>query len=137
MSKRKSKRRATRKKSRGITLVGSLLLIVSIFVPSIGVGIVTPPGQFFPSFTGTIVWPWLDIFGILALIMGIIALIGVLIDTSDVSMILVVLGGVIGLMVGIIDLFIFLTSGIILALAPSCAFLGGLLALLGALRVRI
>ncbi|MHA1207859.1 MAG: hypothetical protein ACTSP1_02695 [Candidatus Freyarchaeota archaeon] len=136
MSKRKSKRRATRKKSRGITLVGSLLLIVSIFVPSIGVGIVTPPGQF-PSFTGTIVWPWLDIFGILALIMGIIALIGVLIDTSDVSMILVVLGGVIGLIVGIIDLFIFLTSGIILALAPSCAFLGGLLALLGALRVRI
>ncbi|MHA1260997.1 MAG: hypothetical protein ACTSSA_02730 [Candidatus Freyarchaeota archaeon] len=136
MSKRKSKRRATRKKSRGITLVGSLLLMVSIFVPSIGVGIVTPPGQF-PSFTGTIVWPWLDIFGILALIMGIIALIGVLIDTSDVSMILVVLGGVIGLIVGIIGLFMFLTSGIILALAPSCAFLGGLLALLGALRVRI
>ncbi|MHA1644567.1 MAG: hypothetical protein ACTSV0_06000 [Candidatus Freyarchaeota archaeon] len=69
MSKRKSKRRATRKKSRRITLVGASL--DSLYIRAkLGVGIVTPPGQF-PSFTGTIVWPWLDIFGILALTMGI------------------------------------------------------------------
>lgn len=134
---RRRSRRTTKSKSRTTALVGALLLLVAIFVPSFAIGIYYPHGSFFPSFSGGIVWPWIDILGILILIMGILALIGILIDAGDVTMILLVLAGIIGLILGIIGLFVFLGSQVIFAFAPAAAILGGLLTLLGALRVRV
>ncbi|MEM2134523.1 MAG: hypothetical protein QXG44_06710 [Candidatus Jordarchaeaceae archaeon] len=131
------RRRASRSKSRSTALLGALLLLVTPFVPSFAIGIYYGPGQIFPSFSGGIRWPWLDLVSILILIMGVLALIGLLIDGGDVSMVLLVLAGVLGLILGIVGLIGFLGSGIIFAFAPACAILGGLLALFGALRVRV
>ncbi len=135
MPKRRS--RTTRSRSRTTTLVGAFLLLVAIFVPSFAVGITTLPGQIFPTFSGGIVWPWLDLVGILVLIMGILALIGYIIDAGDISWVLLLLAGIIGLILGIVGLIGFIASHVIFAFAPACATLGGLLTLLGALRVRV
>ncbi|WXG40165.1 MAG: hypothetical protein WED07_04975 [Candidatus Freyarchaeum deiterrae] len=135
--RRRSSRRTPRRESRSLALIGAILLIVSPFVPNIAFGSYTSPGQTFPQLTGGIGWWFLSLWGIIALIMGMLALIGLLIDSGDVTMILCVLGGIIGLLIGILNLIWFITGGIILAFAPATALLGGLLTLLGALRIRV
>ncbi|MFB0563193.1 MAG: hypothetical protein ACETWM_18485 [Candidatus Lokiarchaeia archaeon] len=131
------KRRASKRKSRTTALVGALLLLLAIFIPSFAIGFIAPPPYYFPQFTGGIKWPWLELISVIILIMGILALIGILIDAGDVSMVLILLAGIIGLILGIIGLFSLWAQGYIFALAPACAILGGLLALLGAIRVRV
>lgn len=135
--RRRTSRRAPRRSSRSIGLIGAILLLVSPFVPSIAIGTYVPRGAIFPVFGGGLVWPWFDIWGILALIMGVLALIGLLIDAGDVTLILCVIAGIIGLIVGLIALIGFLGMSIIFAFAPATALLGGLLTLLGALRIRM
>jgi hypothetical protein len=132
--RRRTSRRAPRQRSRSLALIGSILLLVAIFIPNFIVLYGHVPGQYFPSTGLGIYWPWLDIFGILVLIMGILGLIGVLIDSGDITLVLCVIAGIIGLIAGVVGL---IELGVILALGPMAAILGGLLTLIGALRLRV
>ncbi|MHA1607813.1 MAG: hypothetical protein ACTSWP_09815 [Candidatus Freyarchaeota archaeon] len=126
--KRRAARRRTVRKRR-YALLGALLMIVSPFIPNIYFAFTTAPGQIFPSLTGGITF-WLDIIGILTLVMGVIVLIGYLVSERDLSMILTILGGVIGLLLGIVGVVSMLPS---LPFGPAAAVIGGILALAGSI----
>lgn len=127
MPRRKAKRARAARRARKYVLLGALLLIVSPFVPNIFVGFTWRGG--FPSLTGGIGF-WLDILGVIALVMGVMVLVGYLISERDLSTVLIVLGGIIGLILGIIGIFSMLPG---LPFGPAAAFIGGLLAVIGTL----
>lgn len=127
---KKAKRARAARKAKRYTLLGALLLIAAPFIPNIYFAFTTTHGSIFPSLTGGIAF-WLDIIGIIVLVMGFIVLIGYLVSERDISLLLTVLGGVIGLILGVLGLLSMLPG---LPLGPATAILGGLLAMVGALR---
>ncbi|MBS7288217.1 MAG: hypothetical protein KIH01_05610 [Candidatus Freyarchaeota archaeon] len=127
MPRRKSKRVRAERRARKYILLGALLLIISPFIPNIYVGFTWREG--FPLLTGGIDF-WINMFGVMALVMGVMVLVGYLVSERGLSIVLVVLGGIIGLILGVIGVFSTLPG---LPFGPAAAFIGGLLAVVGAL----
>jgi len=123
---RRKAKKATRRAKRYV-LLGALLLIISPFVPNIYFGFTWRGG--FPSLTGGIEF-WISIIGVMALVMGVLVLVGYLVSERSLSLVLVVLGGIIGLILGVLGISSMLPG---LPFGPAAALIGGLLAMVGAL----
>ncbi|MEM2360536.1 MAG: hypothetical protein QW297_07465 [Candidatus Jordarchaeales archaeon] len=129
MPRRKTAKRArAARRARRHILLGALLMIVSPFVPNIYFAFTSRGG--FPSLSGGIDFWLTSIVGVIVLIMGVVVLVGYLVSDRDASLVLVVLGGVIGLILSILGLLSMLPG---LPFGPAAAFIGGLLAIIGVL----